>query len=460
MKKILLLIFSLLIVIGLYAQDITGVWNGALQIQGMQLRLVFHIEQSEEGYTATMDSPDQGATGIPVNKIEFNDSNLRIEITAIGMHYDAVWSEGIFTGTFHQSGYEFPLDLKRDLIEKQEFKRPQNPIKPYPYEEREVSIVNDADGVTLSGTLTIPENLSKVPVAILISGSGPQDRNEELLGHKPFLVISDFLTRNGIAVLRYDDRGVGKSTGDFKSATSFDFARDAESALEYLKSVEEIDTKRIGYIGHSEGGLIAPMIAARNKNVNFIVMLAGPGIRGAELLLKQIELIQRVGGSSEQEIEEVIKSNKKVFDIVVNNIEENELEAKLRDYLAESYQNSSENQDKTEEEFIDERMKTVVSPWFKTFLRYDPAESLTKVKCRVFAVNGEKDLQVPAAENIKAIEKHLSQAKNKHFETKIYAGLNHLFQHTKTGSPEEYATIEETFSTEVLQDIVDWLKQK
>jgi len=287
MKKgiIAYVLVSFLSVYTIVGQEITGEWNGVLNIQGTQLRVVFNIKKTDSGYISTMDSPDQGAKDIPVATTTFEDPILKIKATAIGATYNGKLADGIITGTFVQRGMSLPLILSRDKVEKQVLKRPQEPKAPFPYYSEEVVFKNDKADITLAGTLTLPKKEGKFPVVILITGSGPQDRNEELMGHKPFLVIADYFTKKGIAVLRYDDRGFGKSTGNFKTATSNDFALDVESAVAYLKTRKEIDKNKIGLIGHSEGGIIAPMVAAKSKDVDFIVLLAGTGIPGDELLL-------------------------------------------------------------------------------------------------------------------------------------------------------------------------------
>jgi hypothetical protein len=317
MKNFIILLVTLLATLTSTAQDITGQWNGVLKVQGTQLRVVFNVTQTDNGFSSTMDSPDQGAKGIPVTNTIFENPKIKFEITNAKIEYDGELSGDEVTGTFKQGGQEFPMNLSRKAIEKEIIKRPQEPIKPYPYYSEDVVFENTKANISLAGTLTLPKKDGIFPVVILITGSGPQNRDEELLGHKPFLIISDYLTKNEIAVLRYDDRGVGQSTGDFKTATSADFATDVESAIAYLKTRKEIKKNKIGLIGHSEGGLIAPIVALKSKDVNFIVLLAGTGIQGDKLLLLQQELIDKANGVSEAEIEKTIQNNSKVFEMVV-----------------------------------------------------------------------------------------------------------------------------------------------
>ena len=445
------------------AQDITGQWNGVLKFQGTQLRLVFNISKSEKGYSSTMDSPDQGAKGIPVTATTFENSKLKIEIANAGITYSGELKENEVQGTFKQGGMEFPLNLSRKVIEKEALKRPQEPVKPYPYVTEDVVFQNPQASISLAGTLSLPEKGSNFPVAVLISGSGPQNRDEELLGHKPFLIIADYLTRHGIAVLRFDDRGVGQSKGEFKTATSADFATDVESAVAYLKTRKEIDPKKIGLIGHSEGGIIAPMVASRSKDVNFIVLLAGTGIRGDKLLLMQQELIARANGVSEAEIKKSLESGSIAFDMVLKSKDIPSLTTDLTRYIKDvlSKDKTAElPKGMTEEQFISSQINQLTSPWMVYFIKYDPAITLEKVKCSVLAVNGEKDLQVPPKENLTAIENALKKGKNKNVTIKEFPNLNHLFQEAKTGSPSEYAAIEQTFSPVALEAVTQWILSK
>jgi len=443
-----------------HAQDIVGPWNGSLNVSGNPLRLVLNIAKTESGYTSTLDSPDQGAAGIPVSKTTFEKSKLSFEISAAKIEYTGDFQNDKFVGVFKQGGQEFPLELRKGSVAVKTLIRPQEPQKPYPYYAEEVTFDNTKAKIMLAGTLTLPQKEGVFPAVILISGSGPQNRDEELLGHKPFLVISDHLTRNGIAVLRFDDRGVGQSKGVFKTATSADNASDVESAVAYLKTRKEIN--QIGLMGHSEGGLIAPMVAANTTNVAFIVMLAGTGIRGDKLLLLQQELIARAEGVNENEIAVTKKSNEKAFELIVNSTDNEQLKKELTAYLTQLLKENPAIKPKNinDEDFISEEVRRSMSPWMQYFIKYDPSTSLKKVKCPVLVVNGEKDLQVPAKENVSAIERTLKGAGNTDVTTKIYADLNHLFQECKTGNPAEYATIQQTFSPLVMSDFTKWIKEK
>lgn len=422
-----------------------------MNVQGTQLRLVFHINKSDTGYTSTMDSPDQGAHGIPVTATDFESSILTISMPNLGIEYEGtLGADYIVNGNFKQAGQSFPLSLSKS--EKSEkLNRPQEPIKPYPYHEESVSFENKDAGIKLSGTLTLPEKAGVFPAVILISGSGPQNRDEEVMGHKPFLVLSDYLTKKGLAVLRFDDRGVGASTGDFKVATSVDFSKDVEAGIQFLKTRKDIDEEKIGLIGHSEGGLIASLVASTSKDVSFIVLLAGTGVSGDQILLSQQKLIGSASGIDQNVLKKAEALNKGAFEIVKKSKDDSELKVDLIDYLKKNG---------IPDNGIASTVDQLTSPWMKYFIQYDPSSALESVKCPVLALNGEKDLQVSPKENLEAIEKSLIKGGNKKVTVKELPGLNHLFQESKTGLPTEYATIEQTFSPAALVEISNWIGEQ
>src|SRR5271157_2136579 len=430
--------------------DIDGAWMGTLDAGAMKLRIVFHITNTEDGLTATMDSPDQNAKGLPVTTVTRDGASLKLEMKQIAGGFDAKIAKDLTTieGTWTQGGSSLPLVLKRvkDAAEL-ERRRPQNPVKPYPYRDEEVSYANPVASITLAATLTIPPGKGPFPAVLLIAGSGPHDRDEALMGHRPFLVLADHLTRHGIAVLRADDRGVGKSGGNFATGTTADFATDAEAGVAYLKERREVDPHKIGLIGHSEGGIIAPMVAARNPNVAFIVMMAGPGIPGDQILVAQSRLISEAAGQNPVEAEKDANQEREVLALVKNEKDSAALESDLRKRLA----------GKGTDAQLDAQIKALTSPWFRYFLAYDPAGALKKVQCPVLALNGEKDLQVPPTLNLPVIRQALEEGGNKHFETDELPGLNHLFQTARTGAPSEYAEIEETISPVALEKIGGWI---
>lgn len=463
MKKItIILLLALLTSISVLAQDITGAWNGALEVGGQKLRLVFNIEKTDAGISATMDSPDQNAFGIPVSEATFDGSELSITITQAGIKYKGTLTGDSITGTFSQMGSSFPMVLSKNAQKVERPKRPQEPEKPYPYISEDVTFENAEDGIQMAGTLTLPDAKGKHPAVVLISGSGPQNRDEELMGHKPFLVLADHLTRNGIAVLRYDDRGTGGSGGDFSKATSFDFANDAKAAIDYLKGRKEIAPANIGLMGHSEGGIVAPIVASQHPGeVAFIVLLAGPGLPGSKIVLMQQQLIGKASGMHDGDLELAASTNKQVFDLIDEVDNQEELHKKVSDLLHEI---ASKNPDMVPEgmeagQFIDMQLSQLLSPWMKNFLTYDPVLALKKVRCPVLAINGEKDLQVPPKENLEKIRETLEKAGNKNVSTIELEGLNHLFQECETGLPSEYGQIEQTMSPLALNTISKWVKK-
>lgn len=463
MKNTLLFTFLLLISFVGRAQDISGQWYGILKLPGAQLKLVLNLTKNGNGYAATLDSPDQGAKGIPVNSVEFSNMILKIQSSSINAEYQGTLNAGDrFKGTFKQNGMSYPLDLGREILESTKALRPQEPVKPYAYYTEEVKFENQKEKITLAGTLSLPSKEGNYPVAILISGSGPQNRDEEIMGHKPFLVIADHLTKNGIAVLRYDDRGTAQSTGDFNAATSKEFGTDVEAAISYLKTRKEINVKKIGLIGHSEGGLIAPMVAADSKDVAFIVLLAGPGIPGDEIMMKQTRLLGKAGGLPDQALDKSEQMNKKVYAVLKQKLDIAETKRQIKVLLEEDHNQAPAEQklsDSDREAVISRMVNSIVSPWTQFFLTYDPAKALEKVKCPVLALNGEKDLQVPPKENLEAIKNALEKGGNKSFTTKELPNLNHLFQESKTGAPSEYGTIEQTFSPIALSEVTTWINK-
>jgi pimeloyl-ACP methyl ester carboxylesterase len=335
--------------------------------------------------------------------------------------------------------------------------RPQEPKKPYPYDEEEVGYENKRDGVKLAGTLTLPRGKGPFPATLLITGSGPQDRNESLLGHKPFLVLADYLTRQGIVVLRVDDRGVGGSTGSVPDSTTENFAADVTAGIEFLKTRKEIDPKQIGLIGHSEGGLIAPMVAAQNGDVAFIVLMAGTGLTGEEILYLQGALILKAGGASAEQLAKQRATQEGMFKILKEEKDPATAEKRLHEELS---RNLTEEAKKKSEQAIAAQIKRANTPWFRYFLTLDPRPALRKVKCPVLALNGENDLQVPATENLREIEAALKAGGNKDVTIVSLPKLNHLFQTSETGSMSEYAKIEETIAPVALKTIGDWILKR
>ncbi len=344
------------------------------------------------------------------------------------------------------------------LISSYSFGQWENVPNGNPYKTEEVSFVNAKAGVTLSGTLSVPEETAAYAAVVLIAGNGRNNRDAEFQNHKPFLTITDYLVQHKIAVLRFDKRGVGQSGGNFDTATSADFAADAEAAFDYLLTRKEIDHGKIGLIGHSEGALLASMIAARNHNVAFIVLLAGPGLPGDELLLLQQESIAKAKGTSAAEIEKSRDLNRKAFAIVKQYTDPDQLKLKMTAYIEAISKNDPDKPESmTQQQYVDAQVNRIVSPWMVSFLRYDPAVALQKVTCPVLALNGSKDLQVPPQQNLAAIKAAFAKSGNKQVTLKELPGLNHLFQECNTGLPSEYGTIEQSISSVALEEMGRWM---
>jgi len=442
------------------AQDILGTWNGILKIPSQELPIVFHIEKKDGIYITTMDSPAQGAKGLATDKTSFENNELEIVMNKLLIVYKGAFENNIFKGTFTQGGMAFPLNLSKGDYK---FKpKSQDPKKPYPYISEEVTFKNSKAGdIKLAGTLTLPKGIDNPPVAILISGSGPQNRNEELLGHQPFLVLSDHLTRKGIAVLRYDDRGIADSEGDFSTGTTYDFASDVEAGITYLKTRQDVvDIHKIGLIGHSEGGMIAPMVASKNKDISFCVLLAGPGINGKDVLLTQTRKAYELAGVAENEISLNEKYTDKIYDICKNYKGEDSNKQMIDLYHKIQKESTGILKSQYTDEVIEKSITQLTSLWMLEFIKFDPTLYLSKVKCPVLAINGEKDSQVLSKINLTTIEKSLKKAGNKDVTVKELKDLNHLFQTSKTGSFSEYAGNEETFSPIALNIISDWINKR
>jgi len=482
MKRIYRIMFSSLICLALimsssvsmigFAQQqdtseisIEGIWEGKLKVPGTELRIVFKISKNSDGtLTAALDSPDQGVTDIPVEEVIFKDNTLRLEVKSVGAVFEGKISEDflVIEGEWKQSGQTLPLTLKR-VDKAVEILRPQEPKKPYPYIEKKVAYTNLKAGVKLVGTLTLPSDKGVFPAVLLITGSGAHDRDETIYNHRPFLVLADYLTRQGIAVLRVDDRGMGESTGNFSQATSEDFASDVLAGVEYLKTFKEIDPKKIGLIGHSEGGLIAPMVAIKSSDVAFIVLMAGPGLIGEEILYLQGALISRAMEASKEDIAKNRQFNEKIFSVLKEERDGEIAEKRLRQMFMEDWEKMSDEEKEQisdPEVFLKAQLQSLLSPWLKFFLTYDPKPTLSKVRCPVLAINGEKDLQVPPKENLSAIEEAFKAGGNQNYTIKELPGLNHLFQTSQTGVPSEYAKIEETISSVALKIVGDWILEQ
>ena len=433
---------------------VEGLWQGALETHSMRLRLQLHVSHDTQGeLIAALDSLDQLVSGLPATKVTQKESAFHFEIPAVAGSFEGTLNaaKNVIAGEWSQSEIKEKLEFKRS-DQPLELRRPQNPAKPYPYREEEVSFSNTAAGVTLAGTLTLPNGPGPFAAALLIAGSGPQDRDESLANHKPFLVLSDYLTRQGIAVLRYDKRGIGKSTGSADKATTLDLASDAESALAYLKSRKEITPGKIGLIGHSEGAMIAPFIAARSQDFPWLILLAAPATKGDETLLNQSEMIARAGGLTDEQVVSSLNFDKQAYDLVRKEKDTAVLLEKLKGLVKQSGLDTT-----LPPAAIEPQLRIMTSSWFRFFLDYDPLPDLQEIMCPTLALYGEKDLQVPPKINLPLLQKAFLVAGNNQAVVRQLPELNHLFQHAYTGSPLEYPAIEETFSPEALKILADWL---
>lgn len=437
-----------------FSQNINGSWKGDLKISNTTLTIAFNVKKSESGYSATMDSPSQNAYGIPVKETSLKDSIVVFKIDRPKISYSGkLVGANKLIGEFKQGNTSLPLELLKVSELRNDNSRPQEPLKPFPYVSEDVVFKNENSKINLSGTLTIPKTSKVSKVVILLSGSGPQNRDEEAFGHKPFLVLSDYLTRNGVAVLRYDDRGTAKSEGDYKSASLQDFASDALAAISYIKSRTEFNNVKIGIIGHSEGGTIAPMIARTSKYLDFIISLAGTVLRGDEILLLQQRFGGIEAGASEEILEKSRQASNGAYQLIQKHKNTDKLKAKLETYLSTLLQDTSNAITEKQNAFIKKQVSKLSGSWMTSFVRYNPLKDIKKLKIPYIAFFGKKDTQVPAKENINA----LSAIDNyQEFINVIeFEGVNHLFQECSTGSPKEYAEIKQTFSPKVLKTILE-----
>lgn len=458
------LYFASIITVSAQTTNLEGNWFATLDANGIKLRLVLKVEKTPNGYAGKLDSLDQGAADLPMDSVVLTGNKLSFAAARFVLSYEGTLNEAgnEISGTFKQGPAETPLVFKR-VAEIPKLNRPQEPKKPYPYDEQEVSYRNEKDNIKIAGTLTVPRGAGKYPVVLLITGSGAQDRNETVAGHRPFLVLADHLTRNGIAVLRVDDRGVGGTEPGSLSATSENYAGDVLAGVEFLKQRKEIDPAMIGLIGHSEGGMIAPMVAARSKDVAFIVLLAGLGQKGEDVIYTQTELIQKNQGTDADTTTHSIALSKRINAIVKSEPDPKRVEQRINEDVAAYAGTLSEAQKESFEAAatgIKAFMPMYKTAWYRYFITFDPLPVLKNVKVPVLALNGEHDLQVAWKENLDPIGAGLKAGGNKDVTVKAFPRLNHLFQTSQTGLPSEYAQIEETISPEVLKTVSDWILQR
>ena len=446
----------------LYGQNkaAIGHWQGKLEVNGQSIPVVFHIQQEEGNWGATFDSPDQMVYGVAFDKVEVEDSKIRLEVTAAQIVYTGQLQTGgqQIVGEWLQGGMAFPLTLTNDAEAGP--KRPQTPKAPFPYDIETVEFANKKAGINLAGTLTLPANRQNCPAVVLVSGSGPQDRDATVFNHKSFWVMADYFTRQGMVVLRVDDRGVGESGGTFAGATSADFATDVAAAVNYLQKHPRVNAKKVGVLGHSEGGLIAPMVASTHQEMAFVVILAGPAYAGRELLKQQNYDITLQKTQNKRLAKKQAKALDKIYTVVLDSKNEDKSTTEILALLKKDLAKLS-NADREELGWTDANMRNLIAqlrtPWLHYFLKANPADYLQKVSCPVLAINGGKDLQVHV-NNLKGIEKALKKGNNPPYKIHAFQNLNHLLQTAETGAIEEYVQIEETIAPKVLEAIHEWWK--
>ncbi|BAO76561.1 alpha/beta hydrolase family protein [Winogradskyella sp. PG-2] len=464
MKTSIITICLFFLTLTALSQNITGIWNGTIEVdKDTKFNFIFNIEEDGKTYQTTVDMPTQRVNGIKALKTLVTADSLIIDFSNVGMKYSGKLNANrtLINGKLVEGLNFFSLNLSRNLVlETPNVNRPQEPIRPYSYFEENISFTNKDANITLAGTFTRPNGSKKYPVAILISGSGPQDRDETISKHKPFLVLADYLTKQGIAVLRYDDRGFGASTGNHSNATTYDFALDVIRAMDYLRTRDDVDANKIGLIGHSEGGIIAPLVANKSKDVAFIISLAGTGISGTELSVIQSKTMRPFPVPDEvvyekaiREAIEIAKQNKDVSEI------KPELKAHYNETIAPILKNLGVPDGKMNE-IITSLVAMRTTKWVRYFYDYNPANEYEKVNCPVLSLNGSLDTQVEAKINQDGLREALIKGKNKDYQIIEIEGLNHLFQNAKTGKMDEYSDIEETFSPKVLNLISDWILKR
>ncbi|MFG0328561.1 MAG: alpha/beta hydrolase family protein [Phycisphaerales bacterium] len=438
-------------------------WTGEIELPGAKLAIFVDFTTLDDGtITATIDIPAQNAMDLALANVVYTDARIEflIEMAGAAFSFDRNEDGATASGTLDQGGMSFPATLRRVTPEEAEAvrpKRPQTPAPPFPYSTEEVTYRNEADGITLAATLATPEGPGPHPAVVFITGSGPQDRDETIFGHKPFAVIADHLARNGIASLRADDRGVGGSGGSIANSTSRDLARDAAAGIDFLETRTEIDSDRIGLIGHSEGGLIAPIVAADREDVAFIVLLAGTGVNGREVLREQLAAVLRVSGVPEATIAAQIEAQQRLLGMLAGDATDDELREATREMVKSGAPGLPEE---SLEQAVNAQLQQMNSTWFRGFLEYDPKESLREVNCPVLALNGSLDVQVLPAQNLPEIKAALAESNAEDVTIRELEGLNHLFQSATSGSVAEYATIEQTIDPAVLDLVTDWIRER
>ncbi|RZF58530.1 alpha/beta hydrolase family protein [Sphingobacterium corticibacterium] len=431
-----------------YSQKFVGTWQGELNVQGVALPLIFHLEHASV-WKGAMESPAQGNAKLPVSAIHIEQDSISIAVASIGLTYNGkLLSDGVIEGVVSQNSMTFLMRLLKAENTLAKRRRPQLPEPPYSYDTVDVTFSSEYDDVKLAGTITTPRKGEKLPAVVLVSGSGPQDRDETIIGHKPFKVIADYLTKQGVVVLRYDERGIGASTGNYPKSTIGDFSRDVIAAVGFIQKQERVDPARVGIIGHSEGALIAELIAGESSaDVGFIGLLGAPAIPIDSLMVLQAFEIGKLMGMSTEALQEAKEVNRRNFATVKSDLGDEDAYRQILENMSLPLPNLSDSQK--------DEIKMMVLPAYRYFMRIDPIPFIKKIDVPVFAAYGTKDVQVPFAPNLESLTDHLPP--NERNFLKAYDGLNHLFQTAETGAVSEYIEIEETFNEKVLSDLAKWI---
>lgn len=457
-------IFSLFALAANAQNKFIGSWEGAIKTT-KTIRLIFHIKEDAGKLSATMDSPDQGVTGIGCKAVNIHGDSVIIDMSGIGIMYKGrMTTDTTIAGLWQQGGMSIPIDFMK-TASPAELYRPQTPKPPFNYVSEDVIYTNKDKSIQYGATITMPNGKGPFPAVLLITGSGQQNRDEEIFGHKPFAVIADYLTRNGYAVLRVDDRGMGQTTGDLKNVTTADFAQDAEVSLGYLKSRKEVDKKKIGLMGHSEGGMIAEMLASKRKDIDFVVLLAAPGVNVKDLMKDQAGAVLAANGVDSPIVNEYRKLYGSMEDAALTSKDASDMKEKMTLAVKTWKLGASQDAIRTvgvstaddETDYVNQMQAAVSGAWFSYFLRFDPQPYLRNLSCKVLALNGERDIQVPARANLEGIRQSLAKSKTKVYEVKELKGLNHLFQQCTICNVKEYAVLTETISPAALRTISEWL---
>lgn len=463
----IILLFTVLLSTSAFPQSaFNGIWEGKMNA-GVEVRMVLYISQdASKNYIVTVEFPDQGLKDIKANTVTVSNDSIRLEISQFGASYSGkLKGDSMITGTFKQ-GMSFPLNVKK--VEKvTTIVRPQTPVPPFAYKSEDVVYTNKNKSISYGATITIPPGKGPFPAVLLLTGSGQQNRDEEVMGHKPFAVIADHLTNNGFIVLRVDDRGIGKTTGNVAIATTRDFAHDATVSIEYLLGRPEVDKKKIGLIGHSEGGMIAQIVAAERKDINFVVMLATPGEHTMKVMNDQNEAILLKSGMSKEYVAAYLGLYKNILTTMIaadSASAKEKVMPVVEEWISKTPRNIVQattgiTNDSTKNNYVSLFVGQLNQPWFRYFLTYDPAPYIKKMNARVLALNGSKDVQIISKSNLAAIEAALKESKSKGYEIKELEGLNHLFQECKLCTVNEYGQLQQTISPVALEVMTSWMKK-